>query len=57
MLLLGVSAVAYSQKGTTMDLWPKGAPNSNGDNKDKAELTVQQSGYRPHRLEIQHASW
>ena len=23
-----------------MDLWPKGAPNSNGDNKDKAELTV-----------------
>lgn len=40
MLLLGVSAVAYSQKGTTMDLWPKGAPNSNGDNKDKAELTV-----------------
>lgn len=40
LLLLGVSAVAYSQKGTTMDLWPKGAPNSNGDNKDKAELTV-----------------
>ena len=40
LLLLGVSAVAYSQKGTTMDLWPKGAPNSNGDNKDKAELIV-----------------
>ena len=40
LLLLGVSVVAYSQKGTTMDLWPKGAPNSNGDNKDKAELTV-----------------
>ena len=40
LLLLGVSAVAYSQKGTTMDLWPKGAPNSNGDNKEKAELTV-----------------
>ena len=40
LLLLGVSAVAYSQKGTTMDLWPKGEPNSNGDNKDKAELTV-----------------
>jgi acetyl esterase/lipase len=40
LLLLGVSAVAYSQKGTTMDLWPKGAPNSNGDDKDKAELTV-----------------
>ncbi len=40
LLLLGVSVVAYSQKGTTMDLWPKGAPNSNGDNKDKAELIV-----------------
>ncbi len=40
MVLLAISATAFAQKGTTMDLWPKGAPNSNGDNKDKAELTV-----------------
>ena len=40
MLLLACSASAFSQKGTTMDLWPNGAPNSNGDDKDKAELTV-----------------
>ena len=40
MLLLTLSAAAFAQKGTTMDLWPKGAPNDNGDEKDKAELTV-----------------
>lgn len=40
MLLLACSASAFSQKGTTMELWPNGAPNANGDDKDKAELTV-----------------
>ena len=29
-----------AQKGTTMELWPQGAPQSNGDPDDKAELTV-----------------
>ena len=40
MLLLACSASAFSQKGTTMELWPNGAPNTNGDDKDRAELTV-----------------
>ena len=40
LLLLMVSAVSLAQKGTNMELWPKGASNSNGDDKDKAELTV-----------------
>ena len=40
MMLLSLSAAMFAQKGTTMDLWPNGAPNSNGDEKDKAELTV-----------------
>jgi acetyl esterase/lipase len=40
LILLIVSAVSFAQKGTNMELWPKGAPNSNGDDKDKAELTV-----------------
>ena len=40
MLLLACSASAFSQKGTTMELWPNGAPNTNGDDKDKAELTI-----------------
>lgn len=40
LLLLMVSAVSLAQKGTNMELWPKGAPNSNGDDKDRAELTV-----------------
>ena len=40
LLLLMFSAVSFAQKGTNMELWPKGAPNSNGDDKDKAELTV-----------------
>ena len=40
MLLLTLSAAAFAQKGTTMELWPKGAPNTSGDEKDKAELTV-----------------
>ena len=39
-LLLVLTAVAFAQKGTKMDLWPNGAPNDNGDEKDKAELTV-----------------
>lgn len=38
--LLTLSAVASAQKGTTMELWPKGAPNTNGDGNDKAELTI-----------------
>ncbi len=40
MLLLTLCAAAFAQKGTKMELWPKGAPNDNGDEKDKAELTV-----------------
>ena len=40
MLLLALSMAAFAQKGTKMDLWPKGAPNDNGDANDKAELTV-----------------
>jgi acetyl esterase/lipase len=40
MLVLACSTSAFSQKGTTMELWPNGAPNTNGDDKDKAELTV-----------------
>jgi acetyl esterase/lipase len=40
MLLLALSVAAFAQKGTNMELWPKGAPNDNGDEKDKAELTV-----------------
>ena len=40
VLLLSVSAVALSQEKMTMELWPKGAPNANGDENDKAELTV-----------------
>ena len=39
-LLLAFSAAAFSQKGITMEVWPNGAPNANGDDKDKAELTV-----------------
>lgn len=39
-LLLLLSAAALAQKGTAMALWPKGAPNSNGNPKDQAELTV-----------------
>lgn len=40
VLLLSVSAVALSQEKMTMELWSKGAPNANGDENDKAELTV-----------------
>lgn len=40
MLLLTLATASFAQKGTKMDLWPKGAPNDNGDEKDKAELTV-----------------
>ena len=40
MMLLAVSASVFAQQGTTMDLWPNGAPNASSDNKDKAELTV-----------------
>ena len=40
VMLLMMCVAGYAQKGTKMDLWPKGAPNNNGDEKDKAELTV-----------------
>lgn len=40
ILLLALTTVVFAQKGTNMELWPKGAPNSNGDSSDKAELTV-----------------
>ena len=40
MLLLTMSAAVFAQKGTTMELWPNGAPNASSDEKDKAELTV-----------------
>lgn len=40
LLLLTISTAVFAQKGTTMELWLKGAPNNNGDEKDKAELTV-----------------
>lgn len=39
-LLLVLTVAAFAQKGMKMDLWPNGAPNDNGDEKDKAELTV-----------------
>ncbi|MBR4191925.1 MAG: alpha/beta hydrolase [Prevotella sp.] len=40
VMLLMMCVAGFAQKGTKMDLWPKGAPNNNGDEKDKAELTV-----------------
>ena len=40
LLLLMLSAATFAQKGTNMELWPNGAPNTNGDKNDKAELTV-----------------
>ena len=39
-LLLTCSAAAYSQKGTTMELWPNGAAVASPDDNDKAEITV-----------------
>ena len=40
ILLLIFSAAAFAQEGMKMELWSKGAPNANGDENDKAELTV-----------------
>jgi len=40
MLLLTMSSAAFAQNGTTMELWPNGAPNVSDDKNDKAELTV-----------------
>ena len=40
LLLLVIATAANAQKPMKMDLWPKGAPNDNGDEKDKAELTI-----------------
>ena len=40
VMLLMMCVAGFAQKGTKMELWPKGAPNNNGDEKDKAELTV-----------------
>ena len=39
-LLLALSTTAFAQQGTKMELWPQGAPNTNGDENDKAELTI-----------------
>ena len=39
-LLLVLTAVAFAQKGTKMDLWPNGATYASSDKEDKAELTV-----------------
>ncbi len=40
LLLLALSAVAFAQKGTHMELWSNGAPNTSGDENDRAELTI-----------------
>ena len=40
MLMLAMSATVFAQEGTTMELWPNGAPNASSDKNDKAELTV-----------------
>ena len=40
ILLLMLSLAACAQKGTKMNLWPKGTPNDNGDSQDTAELTI-----------------
>lgn len=40
ILLLMLSLAASAQKGTKMNLWPKGTPNDNGDSQDTAELTI-----------------
>ena len=39
-LLLTCSAAAYSQKGTTMELWPNSAAVVSPDANDRAEITV-----------------
>ena len=39
-MLLALSTTAFAQQGTKMELWPQGAPNTNGDENDKAELTI-----------------
>ena len=40
IMLLFLSTTAYAQKGTKMDLWPKGASVKSADENDKAELTI-----------------
>ncbi len=40
LILLLPIAVLYAQKGQKMDVWSRGAPNSNGDVNDIAEMTV-----------------
>ena len=40
MLMLAMSAAVFAQEGTTVELWPNGAPNASSDENDKAELTV-----------------
>ena len=40
MLMLAMSAAVFAQEGTTMELWPNGAPNASSDKNDKAELIV-----------------
>lgn len=50
MLLLTMSSAVFAQKGTTMELWPNGAPNASSDEKDKAELTVYLPDERKQRV-------
>ena len=40
IMLLFLSTTAFAQKGTKMDLWPKGASVKSADENDKAELTI-----------------
>lgn len=40
MLMMALSMTAFAQKGRTIGLWPDGAPNTNGDAGDRAELTI-----------------
>ncbi|MBR1688414.1 MAG: alpha/beta hydrolase [Prevotella sp.] len=40
ILMLFVAATAMAQKGTDIALWPEGAPNDNGNEREKAKVTV-----------------
>lgn len=39
-LVIMASLTSFAQKGIQMEVWPNGAPNSNGNEDDKAEMTV-----------------
>ena len=36
ILMLTMSATVFAQEGTTVELWPNGAPNASSDENDKA---------------------